>query len=536
MRKYPSIRKFRRYRELINILIKYGFGIIIEKLHLLKIPFRKKKKIEYSIPVRIKKILEELGPTYIKMGQILSTRPDLVPLEYIKELEKLQDEVKEEDFEVMKKTIENEIGNKIENIFEEFEPVPIASASLSCVYKAKYKGEYVAVKVQRPNIKEQIYTDIQILYDIAELIEKFIEGSELYQPLKIVQEFEKSIKKELNFLIECKNIEAMREKIKDERLLIPYVYKELCTEKLLILEYIDGIKISKVDEWSKYVDKMKVLKNGIDIILKQIFEVGFFHGDPHPGNIFILKDGRIALIDFGIVGKLDDEKKYYLLNLITGIIKGRSDKIISTLKAMGSIDRKTDIEELKNEIEDVIDTYKNVPLKNIKIGEIIETGFDVMRKHKVKIPVSFSLIGKSMITLEGICHFIAPEFRLIDSIEPIFLEFLEKKIKFNYYLKEVWESFDRFQHLIKEIPESFENFLNTIKEKNERKEIIEEKIEELTGAIRKTGIKLSISLIIFAVLLSSIILFLSNYFYSGITGFIITFILLGILFLLILRE
>jgi ubiquinone biosynthesis protein len=394
MKNYPVIRKLKRYRNVINILFKYGFGIIIEQTHILKFPIRRKKKIKEPVPLRVRKLLEELGPTFIKLGQILSTRPDLIPVEYIKELEKLQDDVREEDFNIMRDFIEKEIGGKIEDIFEEFNPEPVASASISCVYKAKYKGKEVAVKVQRPGIKDQIITDIQILYDIAGLIERFIKESEIYQPVKIVREFERSIKKELNFLMEGRNIEMMRENLKDERVLIPEVFKELTTERILVTEFIDGIKISKVEEWSKYVEKEKIIKTGAEIILKQIFDIGFFQADPHPGNIFVLKDGRIGLIDFGQVGYIDDEKRYYLMNLLTGIINGEPDKVILTLKYMGAIDQKVDIEELKEEIYQLLETYKNIPVKNIKIGEVLENSFEIMRKYRVKNTCKFYFDGK----------------------------------------------------------------------------------------------------------------------------------------------
>ncbi|MGC8976497.1 MAG: ABC1 kinase family protein [Candidatus Ratteibacteria bacterium] len=525
MRRYPVIRKLRRYRNVINILIKYGFGIIIERIHILKFPIRKRKKVEYSFPVRIRKILEELGPTFIKLGQILSTRPDLIPIEYIKELEKLQDEVKGEDFEIMKDFIESELGRKIEDIFEEFNSQPIASASISCVYKAKYKGNYVAVKVQRPNIKEQIYTDIQILYDIAELIEKFIKESEIYQPRKIVREFERSIKKELNFLIEGKNMEIIREKMKEQDgLFIPKVYKELSTEKILVTEYIEGIKINKVEEWSKFVDKEKIIRTGVNVILKQIFEIGFFHGDPHPGNIFVLKDGRIALVDFGIVGHLDEEKKYYLINLISGVIKGSPEKIILTLKYMDAIGKMTDIDQLKEDIEDLVETYKNISIRNIKIGELIGYIFDIMRKNRVKIPVSFSLMGKSIITLEGLCYFLQPEFKLASAIEPFYIEYIEKKLQISFFFKRIRDSIDIFQYLIKEIPERMENFLEKIKKQNIRDEILEKRIKSLNINIKKTGTKISLSLLISSLLISSVFLLISNYFYFAIFSLLLVLI------------
>jgi len=526
------IRKIKRYRRIVNILIKYGFEILVERAHIFKFPFRKKRQIELTFPVRVRKILEELGPTFVKLGQILSTRPDLIPFEYIRELEKLQDEVKPENFDLMKEIIEKETGGKLEEIFDVFDKEPIASGSLSCVYKAVYKGKRVAVKVQRPYIKEQIFTDIQILYDIANLIEKFIKESEIYQPVKIVKEFEKSIKKELNFLIEGKNIEIMKERMKNfEKLYIPEIYKEISTEKLLVTEYIDGIKINRVEDWSKFVSKEEVLKNGADIILKQIFYTGIFHGDPHPGNIFIMRDGKIALIDFGIVGHLDEERKYYIVNLISSILKGNTEKVILTLKLMDSLGDTTDIQELREDIEDLIEVYRDIPIKKIKIGEVLGICFEIMRKNRIKIPVSFTLMGKSIITIEGICHFIDPEFKLTESIEPFFIEITEKKVKFSYFLKEFQNTFNSLHYVIKELPQTIETLMDTVKNSKRKDYRNENTTENLNSTVKKAGIKISFSLIISTFLLSSVFLFISGYFLFGISEFVITLIMLLVFFL-----
>ncbi|MCM8766533.1 MAG: AarF/UbiB family protein [Candidatus Omnitrophica bacterium] len=526
------VRKIRRYRTIVNILVKYGLEIFLERIHISILPFKKKKKLEFSFPVRIRKILEELGPTFIKLGQILSTRPDLIPFEYIKELEKLQDNVKPENFQIMREIIEKELDRKIEDIFDEFDQQPIASASLSCVYKAVYKGKEVAVKVQRPNIKKQIFTDIEILYDIANLIERFIKESEIYQPTKIVKEFEKSIKKEMNFLIEGKNIEIMKEKMKNfEKLFIPEVYREISTDKILVTEYIDGIKINKVEQWSKFVNKEEILKNGADIILKQIFDIGFFHGDPHPGNILIMKNGKIALIDFGLVGHLDEERKYYIVSLLSGIIKGQTDRIIYTLKIMGSLNEKIDIHELKDEIENMIKIYEDIPIKKIKIGEVIGDFFDIIRQYRIKIPISFSLMSKSIITLEGICHFIEPDFKLTEAIEPFFIEIIERKAKFSYFLKELQEIFYRLHYTVKEIPETVETFIETVKNFKKKNYENENIPKDLNNEIKKTGIKISLSIFISSFLICSTFLFISNYFIFGITVFFLSVILI-LIFLL----
>lgn len=266
------------------------------------------------------------------------------------------------------------------------------------------------------------------------------------------------------------------------------------------------------------MEKDKIIKAGTNIILKQIFDIGFFHGDPHPGNIFILKDGRIAMLDFGIVGYLDEEKKYYLISLFSGIIKGKTEKIILTLKYMGSIDRMTDIDQLKEDINDLVETYKDMPLKNIKIGEIIGYIFEVMRKNRVKIPISFSLMGKSIITLEGVCYSIDPNFKLISSIEPFFVEFIEKKLQFSYFFKRIQNTFDIFQYLIKEIPENIEVLLETIKKQSIRDKIMEERIQNLNFNIKKAGTKISLSIIISSLIVSSVFLFISQYSYFGVSS------------------
>ncbi|MCM8809954.1 MAG: AarF/UbiB family protein, partial [Candidatus Omnitrophica bacterium] len=323
-----------------------------------------------------------------------------------------------------------------------------------------------------------------------------------------------------------------KEKMKNfEKLFIPEVYREISTDKILVTEYIDGIKINKVEQWSKFVNKEEILKNGADIILKQIFDIGFFHGDPHPGNILIMKNGKIALIDFGLVGHLDEERKYYIVSLLSGIIKGQTDRIIYTLKIMGSLNEKIDIHELKDEIENMIKIYEDIPIKKIKIGEVIGDFFDIIRQYRIKIPISFSLMSKSIITLEGICHFIEPDFKLTEAIEPFFIEIIERKAKFSYFLKELQEIFYRLHYTVKEIPETVETFIETVKNFKKKNYENENIPKDLNNEIKKTGIKISLSIFISSFLICSTFLFISNYFIFGITVFFLSVILI-LIFLL----
>ncbi len=507
--------KFRRYREIGSIVVKYGFGIFLERAHLLKflkLPLRK-KKIVASVPVRLRLMLEELGPTFIKMGQILSTRPDLVPLPFIKELEKLQDEVKPIEGEEIKRVIQQTFGRDIEDLFLYFEEKPIASASISQVHKAKLKnGKEVAVKVRKPQIERVISTDIQILYDIARLIEKFIKEARIYQPLRIIEEFEKSIRKELDFRIEERNMERFRKNFADdENVYIPEVFKEFTTENILVCEYVEGIKINKIDKLEKMeIDRKKIAEKGVNATLKQIFIHGFFHADPHPGNIIILPDGKICYFDFGIVGKLDEERKIYLISLMNGFLKKDSEKIIRTLEIMGSIEDETDTQALKREISEIIDEYYGLELKEIQIEKIMEDLFERIRKFRIIIPSEFSLLAKTLITIEGVGLALDPEFNLTEKIKPFVTSFLEERFKIFNLINDFKRGLSNIYFLLKDTPQTFHTIMKYLKKGYINVAFEHKGLKNLTSTIDKSSNRISFALIISALLVSSSLIMISG--------------------------
>lgn len=507
--------KFRRYREIGRIVVKYGFGIFLERAHLLKflkLPLRKRKIVD-SVPVRLKLMLEELGPTFIKMGQILSTRPDLVPLPFIKELEKLQDEVKPIEGEEIKKVIQQTFGKDIEDLFLYFEEKPVASASISQVHKAKLKnGKEVAVKVRKPRIERVISTDIQILYDIARLIEKFIKEARIYQPLRIIEEFEKSIRKELDFRIEERNMERFRKNFADdENVYIPEVFKEFTTENILVCEYAEGIKINKIDKLEKIgIDRKKIAEKGVNATLKQIFMHGFFHADPHPGNIIILPDGKICYFDFGIVGKLDEERKIHLISLMNGFLRRDPEKIIRTLEIMGSIEDETDTQALKIEISEIIDEYYGLELKEIRIEKIMEDLFERMRKFRIIIPSEFSLLAKTLITIEGVGLALDPEFNLTERIKPFVTSFLEEKFKIINLINDFKRGLSNIYFLLKDTPQTFHTIMKYFKKGYINVAFEHKGLKNLTSTIDKSSNRISFALIISALLVSSSLIMVSG--------------------------
>lgn len=505
MARYKIGRKLKRYREIANIIIKYGFGILIERSRItfLRIPFRKKKH-KLPAPVRLRRMLEELGPTFIKMGQILSTRPDLIPIEYLKELEKLQDATEPAEYGEIKDVFEESLKCKIEDVFDSFEKKPVASASISQVHAATYKGEKVAVKIQKKNVEEKIYLDIEILYDLAELIERFFKEARIYKPVRIVEEFERAIRKELDFSYEGRNIIKFRKNFASvPDVIIPSVYEELTGNKVLTLEYIEGIKISEIDKIED-IDRKKLARKGTEIIMKQIFEDGFFHADPHPGNILITEDRRICLLDFGIVGRLTEEEKLWIINILNGTIKGNSEKILKTLELMECFgENNIDKKKLIREIDDYIEKYRDISVKDIDLKVLFNEIFEIMRHYNINIPVNFSLLAKAILTLEGVATLIYPDFNLAGYLQPYVVDFIERKEKTKWFFKDTLKSFSDFYYIIKELPETIDASLKTIRKGYINVAFEHKGLQNLTSTLDKSSNRISFSLIISAILVSS---------------------------------
>ena len=300
-----AYRDAKRVKDVVNILLKQGLGYSIEKMNLKShLTFGKKTKDvskRVSTQVKLRKAMEELGGTFIKFGQLLSIRPDLIPESYCEEFAKLQDNVRPFPYEQVKDVIEKDFKKPIHKVFIHFEKTPIAAASVGQVHMAKLRtGETVAVKVQRPNINQIFESDIDILYYIANLAEKHIPELKDYNPVAIVNEFENYTKRELDYNLEGKNIDVFYKNfVGSKTIKIPRVFLSYTSKRVLTMEYIDGININKYKATKE--EKKKIIKNLLSCFMKQILEDGFFHADPHPGNIFILKDHRIELLDFGIV-------------------------------------------------------------------------------------------------------------------------------------------------------------------------------------------------------------------------------------------
>ncbi len=413
-----------RYRQILGILFRYGFGNIVDALNIeqyievgLKLISKtREEKIErLSRNERIRKIFEELGPAFIKLGQIISSRPDLVPIGLVHELSKLQDKVPSFKFDKVEAIIVSEFGKPFEEIFATIDKKPLASASIGQVHKARLKnGRLVAVKIQRPGIKKVIEVDLQIMHHLALLMETHIKEIASHRPVKIVEEFAKTLDKELDYSIEASNIQRIAEQFKkDDSVHIPLVYFDQSTDKVLTMEYIEGVKISEFYNVDlPGFDRKLIVCRGADFIMKQVFENGFFHADPHPGNLFVLKNNVICPVDFGMTGFLTRSSREFVADLLHGFATGNTRVLTKLLSDLTDFDQRPDFDALERDIADFIFLYTAKPLKDIKTGHMINQGLEMCAGYGIRIPPDFFLMIKAFVEVEGIAKKLDPDFNM----------------------------------------------------------------------------------------------------------------------------
>lgn len=513
MRITHNFRNIKRYHQIISVFVRYGFGDIISRLNLdlfiQAVKYKNIKKSRYekiSTAVRLRKAFEELGPTFVKLGQILSVRPDLLSENIIGEFKKLQDEVPPFPGEQAKKEVETQLGKKVEHIFAFFDATPIASASISQVHRAMTKNrEQVVVKIQRPNIQNVINTDLRILSDLAKLIEKNVQESHLFSPCRIVSEFSKTIQHELDFYREGQNIERFYQNFSDdETVYIPKVYWKLTTDRILTMEYIDGIKISEIGRLEAAgLDKKIIAVNGAQVVLKQIFEHGFFHADPHPGNIFVLPDNVIAPLDFGMVGSLDNEEMEAVGALLTAFVKKDVKKIISVLDDLGVLENALDIRNLKVDLSDFLDRYYQVPLYQLDVGKILNEMIALMRNYHIRLPAELTLMGKALITEESVGRALDPQFDMVTLAKPYVEKLLTRKMDPRRQLLEFAGTLDEFARLFKILPSEIKLITAKVKKGEIKIQFEHRGLDNLITGLNQTGNRLSFSLIIAALIIGS---------------------------------
>ncbi|MEL1135505.1 AarF/ABC1/UbiB kinase family protein [Desulfitobacterium sp. THU1] len=512
------IRHAHRYREVATILARNGFGLILEEMGLInlisfsrRILHKEEEVDSRTLGQRLRNALEELGPTYIKIGQIASTRPDLIPEYLIRELEKLQDQVPPFSFVEVTQIIREELGGAPQEIFRHFEERPLAAASIGQVHYAVLKtGEKVAVKVQRPLINDTIETDLEILSDLAALAERRMDWAAFYHVRDMVEEFAASLRNELDYEIEGSNAERIsRQFVEDSSIYIPRVHKEYSSKRVLTLEYIQGVKLSQFQDLAELGYDRKVLaENLIKAMFKQILIEGFFHGDPHPGNIFVLPGQVIALIDFGMIGRLSPDMKDHFASLVIGMMRRKTEDMIEAVFAMGIVPEDIDRKILFRDVDLLREKYLDVPLSEVHLGTAVNDLFKVAFKHRIIIPTDLVLLGKSLLSLEGIVEQLDPEISIIDIAEPFGEQLFFERLNPRFIAEKSYRHVKEYLELMLDLPKQARGIFNSIQRGKIRVEIY---LPELATFIRKLDrisnqLSFSILLLSFSIMMTGLII------------------------------
>lgn len=431
-----AIKNIVRMRKILNILIKHGFGDFIEQLNIGRVftlgrLFRKEKKHARSRAERARMAIEELGATFIKFGQVLSTRVDMLPPDWAVEFKKLQDEVPPFPYDDVVKVIEKDFKRPISDIFDDFEKEPCASASIAQVHYARLKdGKEVAVKIQRPGIDKTISADLAILYTFAELIEKYIPSFGRYEPATVVNQFEQTISKELDFTTEGAHAGRIYRIFKnDERVIIPKIQWPYTSKRVLTMDRVYGTVIDEVDTLKeKGIDFKKVAENAIRAFFVQVFDHGYFHADLHPGNLLVSDDGRIIYLDFGIMGRIDDDTRKYLAKMLFSLVKRDFRQMAKVHLDLGLIHPDTDLRAFEDELIEITEPIFGKPLNEINISELIMKLISTAINFDMKLQPNLLLLQKSMIIMEGVGREFFPDLNIWKVAQPFILGWMKKEI------------------------------------------------------------------------------------------------------------
>ena len=517
-----TYRHIQRYRQILTVLFKYGFGDIVDSLKIeqyvelgLQMVSRKRReKLEtYTRAQRVRMALEELGPTFVKMGQILSTRPDLLPPDFIRELAKLQDEVPGFQFEQVKRIVEKELGSPIDKVYEYLEEEPLASASIGQVHAARLvSGDEVVVKVQRPDVEKVVEVDLEIMLHLATLMEKHLKGMEVHKPTRIVEEFARTIEDELDYTLEAAHMERFATQFRDDNTIyVPKVYGEATTKRLLTMEYIHGIKASEVELIEKGgLDRKEIARRGFDLIMKQIFIHGFFHADPHPGNVFVLQGNVICFLDFGMMGRISQQTRENFVDLIMSIIRRDEIKAARFLAILTIADQEVDLRELERDMAGFIDHHFFRPLKEMELGKLLHQLLDLTAKHHLRIPPDLFLMLKSLATAEGLGRVLDPEFDVTGQMSPFIWRVHMNRLSPRRIAGDMVDSGTEFLRLVKEIPGEVRDILRQARQGKVRIEFEHRGLEPLLSTHDRVSNRIAFAIVLASLIIGSSLVVLSG--------------------------
>jgi len=516
-------RHARRYKAILGVLAKYGFGDLIDALNIRehvanvrnKISRQQREPVErLSRPERVRMVLEELGPTFVKMGQILSTRADLIPMEYVQEMSKLQDAVPAFSYDSVKEIILSETGKAPGAIFRSFQKKPIAAASIGQVHRAflKSTGQEVAVKIQRPDIRQTVEVDLDILRHLATLMERHVAELQFVHPAKIVDEFARAMEDEMDYRVEASHIERFAQQSADDHTMyVPRVYRELTTRRMLVMEFIHGIKASDFAALGKGgYDLKEVAGRGADSMLRQICTWGFYHADPHPGNILVLPNNVVCFIDFGMMGRITQQEREDFTDFVDVLVRKDDHTAGDALLKLtdGSVNPRRD--ELQRDLLEFMDRYAYLPLKELDMGKMLQSIVDILRKHGRSLKPDLFLMVKALTTAEGVGRSLDPDFEIMGHAEPFFRTVRLSRYSFQGLTTDLVETGTQWYRFVREIPVALKELLRKAGEGTLKLDIEYGALEHTLFRMDLISGRIASAIVLSSLIIGSSIIVLSN--------------------------
>ncbi len=510
-KRFSKVSHLPRYREVANVLIKHGFGFVFDRFTLIKLNYRQ-IKTQQQVNLRspyvarhLREAFEELGPAFVKLGQLLSVRPDLLTEPYVEEFEKLQDAVPPFPYEQVLELCREE-GLIIDELFASFEPEPIAAASMGQVHEAYLKtGEHVVVKVQRPNIEEQVKTDLEIMMELAKLLEKRTRWGRLYKVSEIVAELSEAIINELDFHKEARNADDFfRLYREDPTVRIPRIHWQYSTKRVLVMEYVGGIKISDLEELKKAnYDPKLIASRLIDALFRQVYENRLFHADPHPGNIAVAEGEVIVFYDFGQVGVVEYQAREKYVELLIGMMRYDTDGVTKAILDIGITEKPINRDDLRSDVNQLQQKYYGMPLSQINVVEASTELINLSVKYKMRLPAELSLLSKMLMTVESIVTQLDPKISLVDLAEPYGRKVLARKMSPDQIVKVLTNVFWDYAELARSYPRHLDKIMAMLANGELKIRMEHANLRRLASRIDILSNRLSLAIILASIIIGS---------------------------------